>query len=71
MYKSFALVSISAALLFSLFFFGVSHAFQIDLKKHAEMKGIANPQTAQVSTTSRPCEGRDAAACKKHRSMLR
>jgi len=71
MYKGFALLYISAVLLFSLFFFGVSYAFQIDLKKQAEMKGIAHPQTTHVSTMSKPCEGRDAAACRKHRSMLR
>lgn len=71
MYKSFALLYISATLLFSLFSFGVSYAFQIDLKKQAEMKKIASPHITQVSTTSKPCEGRDAAACKKYRSMLR
>ena len=71
MYKSFALLYISATFLFSLFSFGVSYAFQIDLKKQAGMKGIANQQATQVSTTSKSCEGRDAAACKKYRSMLR
>lgn len=71
MFKSFALLYISATLLFSLFSFGVSYAFQIDLKKQAGMKGIANQQITQVSTTPKPCEGRDATACKKYRSMLR
>ena len=66
MCKSFALLSISAALLFSLFFFGVGHAFQIDLKKQAQMKGMTYPQTTQVSTTSKPCGGRNTAACGKH-----
>lgn len=66
MYKNFALLSISAALLFSLFFFGVGHAFQIDLKKQARMNAMVNTQTTQVSNTSRPCGGRDAAACRKH-----
>ena len=66
MSKNFALLSISAALLFSLFFFGVGHAFQIDLKKQAQMKVLTYPQTTQVSTTSRPCGGRNTAACGKH-----
>ena len=66
MSKNFALLSISAALLFSLFFFGVGHAFQIDLKKQAQMKGMTYPQTTQVSTTSKPCGERNTAACGKH-----
>ena len=66
MSKNFALLSISAALLFSLFFFGVGHAFQIDLKKQAQMKGMTYPQTTQVSNASRPCGGRNTAACGKH-----
>ena len=74
MYKNFALLSISAALLFSLFSFGVGHAFQIDLKKQAQMRGAVHTQTTQVSNTSRPCGGRDTAACRKysqHESILR
>ena len=66
MCKNFAMLSISAALLFSLFFFGVGHAFQIDLKKQAQMKGMTHPQTTQVSNTSRPCGGRNTAACGKY-----
>jgi hypothetical protein len=66
MCKNFALLSISAALLFSLFSFGVGHAFQIDLKKQTQMKRMLHTQTAQVSNTPRPCGGRDAAACRKH-----
>lgn len=65
MCKNFALLSISAALL-SLFFFGVGHAFQIDLKKQAQIKGMTYPQTTQVSNTSRPCGGRNTAACVKY-----
>ena len=49
MCKNFALLSISATLLFSLFFFGVGHAFQIDLKKQAQMKGMTHPQTEVAS----------------------
>lgn len=66
MCKNFALLSISATLLFSLFFFGVGHAFQIDLKKQAQIKGKTFPQTTQVSNTSRPCGGRNTAACGKY-----
>lgn len=66
MSKNFALLSISAALLFSLFSFGVGHAFQIDMKKQAQMRGAVHTQTTQVSNTSRPCGGRDTAACMKY-----
>jgi hypothetical protein len=71
MSKNFALLSISAALLFSLFLFGVGHAFQIDLKKHAQMKATENSLTAQVSNKPKPCSGRDAEACRKYGPMLR
>jgi hypothetical protein len=70
-YKHVALFSIGAALVFSMFFVDASHAFQIDLKKQAEMQRAATPITTQVSTMSKPCVGRDGAACKKYRSMLR
>lgn len=66
MYKNFALLSIGATLALSLFFFGVGHAFQIDLKKQAQMKGMTYPQTTQVSNTSKPCGGRNMAACGKY-----
>lgn len=66
MSKNFALLSISAALLFSLFFFGVGHAFQIDLKKQAQIKGMTYTQTTQASNTSKPCGGRNTAACAKY-----
>ena len=61
MYKNSALLSISAALLCSLFFFDVGHAFQIDRRQDArilmvaEMKGTANLSTTQVSNTPNPC----------------
>jgi hypothetical protein len=62
MYKNSALLSIGAALLFSLFFIDVSLAFQIvDRRQDArivmagEMKGTANLATTQVSTTPNPC----------------
>ncbi len=71
MYKHVALFSIGAALVFSLFFVDAGHAFQIDLKKQAEMQRTTTPLTTQVSATSKPCVGRDGAACKKYRSMLR
>jgi hypothetical protein len=71
MRKKFLLLSISATLLFSLSIFGVSHAIQVDMKKQTQMKGTAHTRTTQISTTSRSCGGRDGAACKKYRSMLR
>jgi len=57
MYKSSALLSIGAALLLSLFFLDVGHAFQIDRRQDArilmagQMKGTANLATTQVSNT--------------------
>ena len=57
MYKNSALLSIGAALLFSLFFTDVGHPFQIDRRQDvrilitAEMKGTANPSTTQESNT--------------------
>ena len=57
MYKNFALLSIGAALLMSLFFFDVGHAFQIQKRQEArilmagEMKETANPPTNQESNT--------------------
>ncbi|HJS67145.1 MAG TPA: hypothetical protein VJ760_07465 [Nitrospiraceae bacterium] len=66
MSKNFALLSIGAALLFSPILLGTGHAFQIDLKKQAMMKTMTHTQTAQVSKTSTPCQGRDTAACKMY-----
>jgi hypothetical protein len=69
MYKSSALLSIGAALVFSLFFFGVGHAFQIEKKQDArilmagQMKGTANLSIKQVSTAQIPCGGRTGALC--------
>ena len=57
MYKNSALLSIGAALLLSLFFFDVGHAFQIDRRQGVrilmagDMKGTANSPTTQGSTT--------------------
>jgi hypothetical protein len=71
MYKNSALLSIGAALLFSLFFIDVGHAFQIDRNQNAgvlmagEMKGTANLSTKQVSNTPNPCGGRTGATCRK------
>ena len=61
MYKNSALLSIGAALLFSLFVIDVGHAFQIEKRQDArivmagEMKGTANSPTKQVSITPNPC----------------
>ena len=71
MYKNSALLSIGAALLFSLFFFDLGHAFQIEKRQGArilmagEMKGTANLPTTQVSKTPNPCGGRTGATCRK------
>ena len=61
MYKNSALLSIGAALLFSLFFLGVGHAFQIARNQDAhivmagDMKGTTNLSATQVSNTANPC----------------
>ncbi|MDZ4733748.1 MAG: hypothetical protein SGJ16_09205 [Nitrospirota bacterium] len=75
MYKHSALLSIGAALLFSLFFVDISQAFQTDRKKDAgivmagEMNGTANLSSTQVSITPNPCtvggKGRTGAPGKK------
>ena len=57
MYKKFTLLSIGAALLFSLFFLDLGHAFQIDRRQDArilmagEMKKTANSPVTQGPTT--------------------
>ena len=76
MNKNSALLSIGAALLFSLFFIDLGHAFQIDKKQDArtlmagEVKGTANAPTTQVSNMPNPCTdaamGRTGAPCKRH-----
>jgi hypothetical protein len=61
MYRNSALLSIGAALVFSLFFFGVGHAFQIDRNQDArilmaaQMKGTASLPIKQVSNAPNPC----------------
>ena len=71
MYKNSALLSIGAALLFSLFFIDVGHAFQIEKRQDArivmagEMKGTANLAIKQVLNTPNPCGGRTGATCRK------
>ena len=61
MYKNSALLSIGAALLCSLFFVDVGHAFQIDRSQDAhiqmatDMKGTANLPTRQASIAPNPC----------------
>jgi shikimate kinase len=64
MYKNFALLSIGATAVISLFFCGVGYAFQIDLKKQAELNQKSNLAITQVSTTPIPCGGRNISACK-------
>jgi len=71
MYKNSALLSIGAALLFSLFLVDGGHAFQIEKRQDArivmagEMKVIANLATKQVSNTPNPCGGRTGTTCRK------
>ena len=75
MYKNSALLSIGAALLFSLFVVDGGHAFQIEkrqgvrIQMAGEMKGTANPTNRQVSNTPNPCteggKGRTGAPGKK------
>ena len=61
MHKNSMLLSIGAALFFSLFFFGVGHAFQIDRNQDARilmaghMNGTATLSTKHVSSTPNPC----------------
>ena len=70
MNRNFAVLSIGAALVFSLFFFGVGHAFQIDRNQDAlilmagQMTGTADLSIKQVSHTPTPCAGRTAATCR-------
>ena len=70
MNKNFALLSIGAALLFSLNFIDLGHAFQIEKREGArtlmagDMKGTANPAATQVSNTTYPCGGRTGATCR-------
>ena len=70
MYRNSAVLSIGAALVFSLFFFGVGHAFQIDRNQDArilmaaQMKGTVTPSINQVSNTP-PCAGRTGATCRQ------
>src|SRR4029077_20011085 len=71
MNKNSVLLSIGAALLFSLFFINVGHAFQIEKRQDArillagEMKGTANLPAKQVLNTPNPCGGRTGATCRK------
>ena len=75
MHKNVALLSIGAALLSSLFVFGVAHAVQIDRKQAvhnlvtAELNGTANASTTQVSSRPTPCTEngmrRTGAPCQK------
>ena len=67
MYRNSALLSIGAALVFSLFFFGVGHAFQIEKRQGVhtlttgEMKGTVSLPIRQVSNAPTPCGGRTGA----------
>jgi hypothetical protein len=71
MYKNSALLSIGAALVFSLFCIDAGLAGQIDKNQDAcilmarEMKGTANLSIKQISNTPTPCGGRTGASCRK------
>ena len=70
MYRNSAVLSIGAALAFSLFFVNGGYAFQIDKNQTArvlmagEMNGTASLSAKQVSNTPTPCAGRTAATCR-------
>ena len=70
MYKNSALLSIGAALFFSLFCIDVGFAFQIDRNQNAgvlmagEMKGTASLPSKQVSNMPTPCGGRTGITCR-------
>ena len=70
MNKNSVLLSIGAALLFSLFFVDLGHAFKIERGQDAriliagEMKEATVPPATQVSTTPNPCGGRTGATCR-------
>ena len=72
MSKKSALLSIGAALLFSLFVVDGGHAFQIDRNQNAgvlmagEINGTVSLPVKQVSNTPIPCGGRTGVACRKH-----
>ena len=61
MCKNSALLSIGAALLFSLFFVDGGFAIQIDRNQNA---GTAILPTKHVSNTPTPCAGRTAVTCR-------
>ena len=70
MNKNSALLSIGAALLFSLFFVDLGQAFKIERGQDAriliagEMKEATTPPATQVSNPPIPCAGRTAATCR-------
>ena len=70
MYKNPALLTIGAALFFSLFYLDVGFAFQIDRNQNAgvlmagEMNGTASLSSTQVSNMPTPCGGRTAITCR-------
>ena len=70
MNKNVALLSIGAALFFSLGVVDLSHAFQNEKKQGApiqmagEVNGTATAPTTQVSTPPNPCGGRTGAPCR-------
>ena len=70
MYKNSALLSIGAALFFSLCFVDLGHAAQLQkgqatpILMAGDMKATANAPATQVSTTPIPCGGRTGATCR-------
>ena len=71
MSENSALLSIGAALVFSLFCIDAGLAGQIDKNQDArnlmagKMKGTANLSIKQISNTPTPCGGRTGASCRK------
>ncbi len=70
MYKNSALLSIGAALFFSLCVVDLGHAAQLQkgqatpILMAGDMKATANAPATQVSTTPIPCGGRTGATCR-------
>ena len=75
MNRNSVLLSIGAALVFSLFCIDAGLAGQIDKNQDArilmarEMKGTANLSIKQISNTPTPCGGRTGASCGKQSSL--
>jgi hypothetical protein len=66
MKRNYALFSVGATLIVSLFGFGVAHAIQVDAKK---LEGMNKAGIVHLSKMTSPCGGRNGAACRKLSSL--